>query len=123
MKTKPSLKTLQEKIKEIQKKILALGPLHPGSVSLQSQVCGRPGCRCQHPTKPKRHGPYRKLSYVHRGKKACRFVRADCVKQIKNRLKTYKDLRKLTDKWIELSIQWGQIEFFSPQTSQKHRRK
>lgn len=122
MKTKPSLFKLQQEIVAIQKKLPALGLMHPGSVSLQYQVCGRPGCRCQHPSNPKRHGPYCKLSYVHRGQKVCRFVRADCIDQIKTRLDVYKTFRRLTDKWIELSIQQAQIEFFTAQPLKKHRR-
>lgn len=113
MKAKQSLSKLEEEIAGIQKRLQALGPIHPGSVSQQYQVCGREGCKCQHPTDPERHGPYCKLSYVHRGKKVCRFVRADCVKGIKSRLRNYKTFRRLTDKWIELAIKQAQIEFFS----------
>ena len=88
--------------------------MHPGSVSMQYQVCGRTGCRCMDPEHPRRHGPYHKLAYVHRGKPVCRFVRADCATEIKQRLATYKTFRKLMDRWIELSIQHAQIEFFTP---------
>ena len=113
MKTKPTLEDMKEEITEIQKKLTQLGSMHPGSISLQYQVCGRPGCRCQHPTEPKKHGPYGKLSYVHRGKKVCRFVRADSAQALKDRLKIYKEFRKLTDQWVKLSIECGRIEFFT----------
>jgi hypothetical protein len=53
MKTKTKLQELKEEIEEIREKLTRLGPMHPGSISLQYQVCGRPGCRCQHPTDPK----------------------------------------------------------------------
>lgn len=112
MNSKPSLSKWEEEITQIQKKLSALGPIHPGNISLQYQVCGKKGCKCQHPTKPQRHGPYCKLSYVHRGKKVCRFVRSDCVGQIKTRLQAYKTFRKLTDRWIEISIKRAQAEFF-----------
>ena len=104
---------MEEEIERIQKKLCALGPMQPGSISLQYQVCGKKGCKCQYPDKPQRHGPYCKLSYVHRGKKVCRFVRANCVDQIKTRLQTYKTFRKLTNRWIELSIKLAQAQFFS----------
>ncbi len=71
----------------------------------------------QHPTDPKKHGPYGKLSYVHRGKKVCRFVRADSAEEMKTRLATYKEFRELTDRWIQLSIECAKIEFFT--TSKK----
>jgi len=63
--------------------------------------------------RPQRHGPYYKLAYVHRGKPVCRFVRADCVQAVKQRLAVYKRFRFLMDKWIELSIRQGATEFFS----------
>jgi hypothetical protein len=53
---------------------------------------------------------------VHRGKPVCRFVRAACVEEMKTRLAAYKKFRSLMDKWIELSIRQGMIEFFSPAT-------
>jgi hypothetical protein len=119
MKNKPSLESLQAEICEIQKKLLELGPMHPGSISMQFQVCGKPGCQCQHPTQPKRHGPYGKLFYVHRGKKVCRFVRADCLKSLSARTANYKTFRKLIDRWIGLSIEIAKIEFFKPKASKK----
>ena len=67
-----------------------------------------------HPEKPQKHGPYYKLAYVHRGKPVCRFVRVDCVEEVKKRLCTYKTFRALMDRWIEVSIQQGVTEFFSP---------
>ncbi|MBW2295391.1 MAG: hypothetical protein JRG94_24250 [Deltaproteobacteria bacterium] len=74
------------------------------------------------PEHPRRHGPYHKLAYVHRGKPVCRFVRADCADEIKERLATYKTFRKLMDRWIELSIQQAQIEFFTSSTKSKNKR-
>ena len=85
MNTKRSLRQLERQIGALQEKLCALGPMHPGSVSRQYQVCGNPACRCMHPQRPQRHGPYYKLAYVHRGKPTCRFVRADCVAELKQR--------------------------------------
>jgi hypothetical protein len=114
MNTNHSPGRLEGKIVRIQEKLRALGPMHPGSVSRQYQVCGNPACRCLHPQKPQKHGPYYKLAYVHRGKPVCRFVRADSVEEVKKRLRVYKTFRTLMDRWIELSIQQGVAEFFSP---------
>ena len=119
MKTKTTLREMEEEIAEIREKLARLGPMHPGSISLQYQVCGRPGCRCQHPTDPKKHGPYGKLSYVHRGKKVCRFVRVDSAEEMKARLATYKEFRSLTDRWIKLSIECAKIEFFTRSKQKK----
>jgi len=114
MNTTQSVTALERKIEKIRQALSALGPIHPGSASLQYQVCGRPGCRCAHPRRPQRHGPYHKLSYVHQGKPVCRFVRADCAKELLKRLAAFKRFRRLVDQWVELSIQRGHIEFFGP---------
>jgi hypothetical protein len=114
MNTQTSAERLGRQIEAIKQNLLALGSMHPGSVSRQYQVCGNPACRCMHPEKPRKHGPYYKLAYVHRGKPVCRFVRAACVDEMKGRLAAYKKFRSLMDKWIQLSIRQGMIEFFSP---------
>ena len=113
MNAKTSVGRLGRQIEALKHNLQALGPMHPGSVSRQYQVCGNPACRCMHPEKPQKHGPYYKLAYVHRGKPVCRFVRAACVDEMKTRLATYKTFRALMDKWVELSIRQGMIEFFS----------
>lgn len=114
MNTNQDLDQLEREIDKIKQGLLALGPMHPGSVSRQYQVCGNPACRCMHPKRPRRHGPYYKLAYVHRGKPVCRFVRADCVKAVQVRLASYKRFRALMDRWIDASIKLGVLKFFSP---------
>lgn len=122
MNTNPSVERLEREIEAIQQNLLALDPMHPGSVSRQYQVCGNPACRCMHPKKPQKHGPYYKLAYVHRGKPVCRFVRAACVDDMKARLAAYKTFRTLMEKWIELSIRRGILEFFAPAAKRRVRR-
>lgn len=119
MNTNQSTRSLESEIVAIKKKLLALGSLHPGNVSRQYQVCGNPNCRCMHPTKPQRHGPFHKLSYVFKGKPVCRFVRAGCADEVMRRVAVYKEFRALIDQWIRLSIQAGMIEFFTPAEKRK----
>lgn len=119
MNTNKTLERLESEIGKVKQELLALGPMHPGSVSRQHQVCGNPTCKCMHPKRPRRHGPYYKLAYVHHGKPVCRFVRAGSVQAVKLRLAMYKRFRSLMDKWIELSIQLGIITFFSPAAKQR----
>jgi hypothetical protein len=58
MNTKTWAGRLGREIEAIKQNLLALGSMHPGSVSRQHQVCGNPACRCMHPEKPQKHGPY-----------------------------------------------------------------
>ncbi len=108
-----SVRHLESEIETLRRRLLALGPLHPGSISEQYHVCGNPACCCMHPHRPQRHGPYHKLAYVHRGRPVCRFVRSACLREIQKRLANYKKFRGIIDRWIALSIQSGMIEFFS----------
>ena len=39
-----TIKQLEARLARIQAELLALGPIHPGSLSTQANVCGTPGC-------------------------------------------------------------------------------
>jgi len=103
MKTKTCLQQIEEQIARIKKQLVDLGPLHPGSLSRQYNVCGKPGCRCK-ATPPRRHGPYYKVSYVFRGRFTSRFVPRQQAAAVRVELANYKRLRKLTEAWVELAL-------------------
>jgi hypothetical protein len=113
MKAKKQPGSLERQIENIKRQLLALGPLHPGTLSRQYQVCGNPTCRCMRSRHPQRHGPYSKLVYARHGKQVCRFVRAACVPALEKRVATYKKFKTLIDAWIDLSLQQGAILFFA----------
>ena len=104
MQTPLTTQQIDKKILQLKQQLLALGPLHPGSLSRQYQVCGKPGCKCCDPNKPRPHGPYTKLTYVHHGKFTCRFVRAGLVQEVTTLVAAFKTFRQLTEDWIALSI-------------------
>jgi len=112
MKTLNGIQEIEEQIQVVKNQLLALGPMHPGSISKQYHVCGQPGCRCKAATNPQRHGPYCKLRYVHHGKQVCRFVRPQWLQDLASQLEVYKTFRSLTDQWIALSIQRARLSFF-----------
>ena len=72
-------KQLAARLPRIPAAPLALGPIHPGSLSTQYNVCGTPGCQGKDPRHPQKHGPYHQLSYTWRGKSTTRFVRPGLV--------------------------------------------
>jgi hypothetical protein len=109
MQTPLTVQQIDEKILRLKQQLLALGPLHPGSLSRQYQVCGKPGCKCCDPKKPRPHGPYTKLTYVHHGKFACRFVRAGSVQEVAALVAAFKAFRQLTQDWIALAIQRAEL--------------
>ncbi len=101
---------LRERIEEIKRELAGLGPLHPGSLSRQYNVCGTPGCRCKDPQNPQKHGPYYQLSYVVRGKHSSRFVSQKQLAQTEEKVKNHKRLRELVDEWIALSVEQEHLE-------------
>lgn len=108
------IQTIEKKIRGIKTALATLGPLRPGSLSRQYHVCRKPGCCCMDPDKPRRHGPYYHLDYVHHGKKTTRFIRPEQLAQVRRQLATYKLLRRLLDQWITLALEQAEILRLSP---------
>ena len=104
MQTNIRLQRIEQQIAQIKRKLMGLGSLHPGSLSRQYNVCGKPGCRCKARPKPRRHGPYYKVSYVFRGRFSSRFVPGQQVKVVRVELANYKRLRKLTEAWVGFAL-------------------
>ncbi len=114
MQTPITVQQIDERILRLKQQLLGLGPLHPGSLSRQYQVCAKPGCKCCDPNKPRPHGPYTKLTYAHRGKFTCRFVRAGSVQEVTALVAAFKTFRQLTEEWVALSIQRAQLGPLQP---------
>jgi hypothetical protein len=104
MTTHIRIQHLEQHIARIKNDLLALGPLHPGSLTRQYSVCGKAGCRCKDPTRPRRHGPYYKVSYVYRGNFTSRFVPRQEARVVRAELANYKRMRKLIEAWVGLAI-------------------
>jgi hypothetical protein len=105
METTKTIPQLQRRIQQLQRQIAELGPLHPGTLTQQYNVCGTPGCQCKDPRHPRKHGPYGLLSFTWGGKSTSRFVRAPRAALIAAKLANYKRLRALVDEWIGLAVE------------------
>jgi hypothetical protein len=99
-----ALPQLQARLTQIQAELVALGSIHPGSLSTQYNVCGTPGCQCKDPRAPQKHGPYSQLSYTWRGKSTTRFVRPGRVPVLREKLARYQRFRELTAEWVDVAI-------------------
>lgn len=100
----------QSRIELIKHELLALGPMRPGALSEQYNVCGKPNCKCKAPRSPKKHGPYYQLSYTHQGKSTTEFVKRDVVDVVRLQLANYATYKKLTEEWVELSIRIAKLQ-------------
>ena len=88
--------TREERNVERLKGMLAqLGPMLPGSLSEQWNVCGTPGCQCKDPDKPMRHGPYYQLSFTIGGKSSTMFIKRNDLAEARRRLKRYQQFKAL----------------------------
>jgi hypothetical protein len=109
-KTSASRRNLQQRINRLKSHISALGPMRPGSLSRQYNVCGKPGCRCKDSRNPRRHGPYYQLNYVYGGKKTSEFVKPQNLKAVRRQLANYKRFRQLTDQWVGSALKLARLE-------------
>jgi len=101
---------IERNIERLKQQLTELGPIHPGSLSEQYNVCGKPGCRCKDAKKPQKHGPYYQLSFTWRGKGRTRFVRTEGLAEMRQKIANYKRFRELTDEWVDLVVEFEQQE-------------
>jgi hypothetical protein len=98
------VKKMQKRIDQIKAELALIGDMRPGSLNEQLTVCGRSNCRCMDPKKPKKHGPYYQLSYVHQGKSTSQFIQKELVGAVREQLKNYKTFKALTAEWVDLTL-------------------
>ena len=101
---------IQRRIQQIQAHLGQLGPMHPGSLSEQYNICGTPGCQCKAPQNPRKHGPYYQLSYTWRGHSSTRFVRPQQVPQMRQKVANYKRFRELVNACVDLAVDLERAE-------------
>ena len=84
--------------------LLNEGPMLPGSIKKQWNVCGMPSCRCKDPDNPQKHGPYNQLSFTLAGKSTSMFVKddeLDYMTEVAERYRHFKALSlKLTQSYV-----------------------
>ena len=107
---KSNITKLKRQIKAIKKKLFDLGEMRPGSISEQYNVCGNPNCACKNKENPKKHGPYYQLSYSRKGKSTTEFIKKEKFQEVSQQLKNYKMFKKLTEEWIDLSIEIAKMK-------------
>ena len=104
-----AIKQLEKKIERIKTQLMNLGEMHPGNLSKQWNVCGKASCRCKDPDNPKKHGPYYKLGFTHKGKVQSRFIRHQFVEEIQKQIQNYKLFKKLMDEWKSTAMEVTKI--------------
>ncbi len=85
-----------KKLRMLVRALVGVGPILPGSISRQFNVCGMPGCRCKDRENPRKHGPYFQLSYGAKGRSSSMFVKEADAEMAGMMTENYRRLRDLT---------------------------
>lgn len=90
-----------EQIREQLVELLNEGPMLPGSIKKQWNVCGMPGCKCKDPDNPQKHGPYDQLSFTLAGKSTSMFVKSDELDHMTVITERYRQFKVLSLKLVQ----------------------
>jgi hypothetical protein len=101
---------IEHRIEQVKQQLTRLRAMHPGSLSEQYNVCGKPGCHCKDAKNPQKHGPYYQLSFTWRGQGGTRFVRAERLAEMRQKIANYKRFRELSQEWVDLALELEQVE-------------
>ena len=82
-------------VAEVKASLDTLGPVLPGSISKQWNVCGKPGCKCKDPDRPQRHGPYYQLSFTVAGRSSTMFLKPEELAEARRCLRRYRRFKDL----------------------------
>ncbi len=94
----------EKQIEELKAELAGLGPMLPGSISKQWNVCGTPGCRCKDPEHPVKHGPYHQVSFSVKGKSSSFFVKAEQLPEAERRIRRYRRFKELSVELIRAYV-------------------
>ena len=94
----------ERRITQLTSKLAQLGPMLPGSISEQWNVCGTPGCQCKDPDKPMKHGPYYQISFTVGGKSSTMFISKEDLPETRRRLKRYRQFKTLCTELVHAYV-------------------
>lgn len=101
------MQKVSKRIKKIETSLAQLGPMLPGGITEQWNVCGKPGCRCKDPDNPRKHGPYFQLSFTLGGKSSSMFVKREQLVRARGCLRNYSRFKKLTEQLLAARVAWA----------------
>lgn len=96
----------ERRIQQLTGKLVKLGPMLPGSLSEQWNVCGTPGCQCKDAEHPAKHGPYYQLSFTAGGRSSTMFIKKHDLPEARRRLARYQQFKTLCTELVQAHIAW-----------------
>jgi hypothetical protein len=91
------LENLDRQIRHLQRALAALGPMRPGTLSRQYRQ------------PQQRQGAYYQLSYTFQMRSRTEYVRPEEVAPLRRELAEYKRYKRLSARWVALSLQRSQL--------------
>lgn len=92
------VRRIERRIGRIKQALQKIGPMRPGSLTRQYK-------------NPKeKSSPYWQISYTRNMKSRSDYVRQGCVADIRKQIAAYKRFKRLTDEWIDLSIELSKLK-------------
>ena len=95
----------EQEVQQLKEKLINLGPMLPGSISEQWNVCGTPGCKCKDRDHPVKHGPYYQLSFSIGGKSSTMFIKKKDLPEVRKRMKRYHQFKLLNKELVQAYVQ------------------
>ena len=104
------MKKAQQRIAEIKKELLKIGPMRPGRLAQQKRK-DRNG---------KLYGNYWQLGYTFKMKARSHYVPDDLIEIVRVQTDTYRRFKSLTEEWVELALLIAQSEFDAVKNAAKN---
>jgi hypothetical protein len=101
--------TPEQRIERLLGKLHDLGPMLPGSISEQWNVCGTLGCACKAAKNPVKHGPYYQLSFSVKGRSSTMFIKPENVVEARRRIKRYKQFKELSFELVQANVDLARV--------------
>ncbi len=94
----------ERRAQQFRDKLREIGPMLPGSISEQWNVCGTPGCRCKDPKNSVKHGPYYQLSFTVGGRSSTMFIKKEDLPEAHRRIKRYAQFKTLRKEMVQADV-------------------
>ncbi len=94
----------ERNVEQIRRTLEKLGPMLPGSISEQWNVCGTPGCHCKDPKNPVKHGPYCQLSFTLGGRSSTLFIKKEDLPEARRRIRCYQQFKTLCSELVHAYV-------------------
>ena len=91
------LERTEEQIGRIKQKLLALGPMRPGSLTRQYRL----------PKEKKR--PFYQISYTHRMQGRSEYVRPENLAALRKETANFRRFKKIIARWVDLALAASQL--------------